>query len=363
MTKTTHSTMTTDTADAVAERLFAATLGAFEMLSIYLGDRLGWYRSLQADGPATPTDLAARTATQERYAREWLEQQAVIGLLTVETNQGERRYMLPAGAAEVLTNEDSLSYLAPMARIFGAVGPRLGDLLNAYRHGDGVSWDEFGNDAREAQADLNRPWFLHALPDALRTALQLDAVLRRPAARILDIGCGAGWSTIALAQAYPGAEILGIDIDAPSIDVARQHAKSAGTGDRVEFRVADAGAIGADAGVYDAVFAFECVHDMPRPVEVLAAARAALRDDGMAVVVDEAVAEEFTSPGDDIEQLMYGFSLFVCLPDGMSSTPSAGTGTVMRRGTLTRYAQQAGFGNVDVLPIDGFGFLRFYHLH
>jgi len=351
------------TADAVAERLFAATLGGFEMLSVYIGDRLGWYHSLAHDGPATPGELAGRTATFPRYAREWLEQQAVIGLLRAD-EVTERRFTLPAGAAEVLTDGDSLAYLAPMSRLFAAVGRQLDEILSAYRTGDGVSWEELGADAREAQADLNRPWFLQRLPDALQSAPQVDAVLRQPGARILDIGCGAGWSTIALAQAYPTAEVVGVDIDDPSIEMARRNAAAHGAvGEQIAFRTADAAALAPEDATYDAVFAFECIHDMPRPVEVLTAARRALRSGGMTVVMDEAVGEEFRAPGDEVEQLMYGFSLFVCLPDGMSSAPSAGTGTVMRRPTLQRYAEQAGFAAVDVLPIHDFGFFRFYHLH
>jgi 2-polyprenyl-3-methyl-5-hydroxy-6-metoxy-1,4-benzoquinol methylase len=113
---------------------------------------------------------------------------------------------------------------------------------------------------------------------------------------------------------------------------------------------------------YDVVFAFECLHDMPRPVEVLAAARRALRPGGAVVVMDEAVAEALESPADEVDRLMYGFSLLVCLPDGMSHEGSAGTGTVMRPAVLQRYAQEAGFADVQVLPIEDFSFFRFYLL-
>src|SRR5699024_5371576 len=135
----------------------------------------------------------------------------------------------------------------------------------------------------------------------------------------------------------------------------------------VTFDIADAAEVGVhrsgDApGGYDAAFAFECVHDMPRPADVLAAVREAVTDDGVVVVMDERVADEFTAPGDPVEQLMYGFSLFVCLPDGLSSSPSVGTGTVMRTSALTEIAQQAGFAGADVLPIEDFGFFRFYQL-
>ena len=119
----------------------------------------------------------------------------------------------------------------------------------------------------------------------------------------------------------------------------------------------------ADAGPYDAVFAFECLHDMPRPVEVLAAVRRSIGPDGVVVVMDEAAADRFTAPGDDVERLLYGFSLFVCLPDGMSHPSSVGTGTVIRADTLRAYARDAGFAGVTVLPIEDFGFWRFYQLH
>lgn len=142
--------------------------------------------------------------------------------------------------------------------------------------------------------------------------------------------------------------------------MARANAALAGVSDRVTFHhVAGEELAGRR---FHAVFAFECIHDMPHPVDVLAAARRTLDEDGVMVVMDEAVADAFTAPGDDLERLMYGFSLFVCLPDGMSHPNSAGTGTVMRPSTLERYAREAGFSGMDVLPVSDFGFWRFYRL-
>jgi 2-polyprenyl-3-methyl-5-hydroxy-6-metoxy-1,4-benzoquinol methylase len=351
-----------DEVEALGGRIFEAALGAADILSIYLGDRLGWYRSLAADGRCTATELAGRTGTHERYAREWLEQQAVTGLLSVEDagDPADRRYSIPAAAAEVFTDETSLSYLAPFARMFASAAIQLPSLLDAYRTGGGVGWKQFGADARESQADMNRPWYERQLPGALAATPSVHEALSRPGARIADVGCGGGWSSIALARAYPDATIDGIDVDAGSVDMARKNAASAGVADRVTFTHADAA--GLTDATYDAVFAFECVHDMPRPVDVLAAVERALTPDGFVVVMDEAVAEKFSAPGDDLERIMYGFSLLVCLPDGMSSPPSAGTGTVMRPDTLRRYAQEAGLTSFEILPIEGFGFWRFYRL-
>jgi len=128
----------------------------------------------------------------------------------------------------------------------------------------------------------------------------------------------------------------------------------------MSFATADASSLPAAA--YDMAFAFECVHDMPRPGAVLGAVRRSLRPGGVLVVMDEAVAPEFAADGDEVERLMYGFSLLVCLPDGMSSQPSVGTGTVMRPSRLREYAQEAGFSGMDILPIEDFGFWRFYLL-
>lgn len=345
-------------ADAVAERILQAALGTVDILAIHLGDRLGWYRSLANSGPASSSELAQRTATSERYAREWLEQQAVTGLLTANDDDGTRRFTLPPGAAEVLADTNSLNYLAPLARMLAGAAVQLPALHDAYRAGTGVSWEEFGADARESQADMNRPWFERELAKALSQAPDLVSRLQGPTVAIADVGCGAGWSTIALARTFPEARVTGFDIDAPSIDLARRHASDSGSS--AHFEHIDAA--GLPTGQFDVVFAFECIHDMPYPVEVLSASLRSLRPGGTVVVMDEAVADAFDPPGDETERLMYGFSLLVCLPDGMSHPDSAGTGTVMRSETLRRYALAAGFSDQQVLPIEGFGFFRFYEL-
>jgi 2-polyprenyl-3-methyl-5-hydroxy-6-metoxy-1,4-benzoquinol methylase len=354
---TMSTTATAPTADEFAERLFQSSLGFVEVLSTYLGDRLGWYRDLAAGGPATPDELVGRAGGSPRYAREWLEQQAVFNVLTVDP---DGRFRLPEGAAEVLTNEDSLSYLAPLARMFAAAGAQLPALLDAYRSDGGVSWSAYGIDMRESQADMNRPWFEHKLPDVLRSLPEVDAALRHPDALIADVGCGAGWSTLAIGRTYPQARVEGWDVDRPSIDLARANALTAGLEERVSFSATDASQL-AD-GAYDAIFAFECIHDMSQPVATLMELRRAVKLEGAVIVMDEAVADEFAPGGDDLERLMYGFSLLVCLPDGMSARPTAATGTVMRHSTLLRYAREAGFSDVEVLPTGEFGFWRFYRL-
>ncbi len=350
---------TEDAVDAFAGEVFERLLGGMETLSIYVGDRLGLYRAL-LDSPLTVDELASRAGIHERYAREWLEHQAVAGLVDVDVEGEARRFRLPAAHARVLADPASLAYAAPLARMLAAAASRLPELLTAYRTGGGVGWAEFGDDARDAQGDQNRPWFESALADALASVPDVHAVLSRPTARIADVGCGHGWSTVALARAYPSARVDGFDLDGPSVAAARNHAAGLG---RVAFEVLPGERIADDrVGAYDAAFVFEALHDMPDPVGVLAAMHRAIRPDGVVVIMDEAVGAEFTAPGDAIERVMYGYSVFICLPDSMSTPGSVATGTVMRPATLERYARDAGFRATGVLPIEGFSAFRFYRL-
>jgi 2-polyprenyl-3-methyl-5-hydroxy-6-metoxy-1,4-benzoquinol methylase len=353
-----------DHRDALAGRLFEATLGAFDLLAIHLGSRLGLYATL-ADGEArTPAELAAAAGISERYATEWLEHQAVGGLLDVEDAAiapAERRYRLPSGHAEVLADPTSLSTMTPMASFVVAAAARVDELAAAYRTNEGLAWDAYGDVLLEAQAAVNRPVFEALLPTEWVPALaDIDARLQEPGARIADVGCGAGWSSLALARAYPEAAVDGVDLDAWSIAQATDNARQAGLDDRVSFIRADA----ADPvleGRYDLVTILEAVHDLSRPVDVLRAVHGMLKPGGAVLVVDERVAETFTAPGDELERLMYGYSILFCLPNGLADRPSVGTGTVMRPATLERYAREAGFANVTVLPVEHDTF-RLYRL-
>lgn len=341
--------------DALAGRLFEATLGAFDLLAIQLGLRLGLYAAL-ADGRARSVDDVARAAgVHPRYAREWLEHQAVGGLIEVDDPAAapdQRRYRLPSGHAEVLLDPTSSSTMAPMPAFITAAARAIDDLVEAYRSGDGVAWDGYGRELLEGQAAANRPTFEQLLPGPWLAAMpEVVERLKRPGARIADVACGAGWSTIALARAYPEAEVVGLDLDRWSIDRARANAKDAGLGDRPSFVLADAAHPDLQ-GRFDLVTILEAVHDLSRPVEVLAAVRGMLAPDGALLVVDERVAEQFTAPGDEIERLMYGYSIMFCLPNGLADQPSAGTGTVMRPSTLERYAREAGWRSVTVLPVE-----------
>jgi len=354
--------MTDPTLPPLADRIVAAVLGAYEAAAVDLCDRLGWYRAL-AGSPATAAQLADRTGTDPRYAREWLEQQAVAGYLTVDdvaADPEERRYSLPEEHRAVLVDETDPMFTTPFARMAMTFTRNVPRLAEVYRGGGGLSWAEMGPEAREGQAAANRPFFTGPLvTDVLPSLPEVDAVLRA-GGRVADVGCGFGWSSIGIAAGYPTARVDGFDVDVPSVDQARRNSAQARVDDRVRFEVADAGALGTD-GAYDLVAAFECVHDLPDPVAVLTAMRRLVRPGGTVLVMDENVAETFTAPGGEVERLMYGYSLTCCLPDSLSSRPSVGTGTVMRPATLEGYARSAGFTGIEVLPVEN-DFFRFYRL-
>jgi len=351
---------------ALVERLLEAALGAVDMVAVYLGDRLGLYRALAESGPYTPAKLASSAGIQERYAREWLEQQAVTGILEVDDAakpESERRYSLPPAHAEALIDLDSMFSITPMARAFVAAIQAAPQLMDAFANGGGVPWSAYGPDMIESQGDFNRPWilsllgteYLPSIPD-VHERLQSD-----PPARVADVACGVGWASIAIARAYPKVRVDGFDPDESSVEIARRLAEEAGVSDRVRFEVRD-GAIVGNEGPYDLAIVIESIHDMARPVEVLAGIRDGLAPGGTLIVADEKVAESFTAPGDAVERLMYGFSFLVCLPAGLSEQDSVGTGTVMRPDTFRRYADQAGFKEVEILDQVEHDFLRFYRL-
>jgi 2-polyprenyl-3-methyl-5-hydroxy-6-metoxy-1,4-benzoquinol methylase len=341
-----------DERDAFAERLFRSALGYFDLLSIRLGQRLGLYEVL-AEGPVTSQELASRAGIAGRYAREWLEQQATVGILRADVEKEDPTFSLPTGHGEVLLDGDSLSYMGASVWQLLTIPNAFENVVEAFRTGGGVSYEAYGTDNVEGQGLGNRPVFLTTLPnDWLPNILPMhERLIAQPPARVVDVGCGTGWSSIAIAKAYPQVTVDGFDPDEASVELARKNAAVEGVADRVRFHRADAVEV-TTAGPFDVATAFECIHDMARPVEVLGAVRRALADDGSMLIVDERTRERFTGEPDDLEAYFYGWSIFDCLPTGMYEQPSAGTGTVMRPSVLEGYVQEAGFMRFQALPIE-----------
>jgi SAM-dependent methyltransferase len=351
--------------DELVGRLFGSTMGALDLLCVYVGDRLGMYRALADAGSATPAELASVAGVNERYAREWLEQQAMAGILETEDSSASdavRRYVVPAGHEEVLLDAGSLNYMAPMAQLLVACALPIHAVLEAFRTGDGVPYADYGADLHEGQARFTQPLFDNLLATDWFPAVpaihgRLDA---DPPARVADLACGLGRSSIAIALGYPKVMVDGIDLDEASIARAQELLPGSGVEDRVAFHCRD----GADpelSGRYDLVTIFEALHDMSYPVDVLRTSRGLLADGGCVLVADERTAERFSLDAGDIERFYYGVSVLHCLPVGMVGDDAAGTGTVMRADTVRGYSAQAGFAGCEVAPIEN-DFWRFYLL-
>jgi SAM-dependent methyltransferase len=351
--------------EALVRKLSADAIGALDLFCVYIGDRLGLYRALAGRPAVTSAELAVAAGVHERYVREWLEQQTVSGILEAENPDApddERRYRLPPGHDEALVDESSLDFMASLAQSVVSCTPALSAVVEAFRTGGGVAYTAYGPDAHQSQARETRPRYeklltrrwLPAVP-ALHARLQ-----GHPPARIADVACGHGHSTLAIACAYPKVLVDGIDLDAASIDAAGELLSASGLENRVAFHHRNA----ADTdlrGRYDLVTLFEALHDVTHPVDVLKTLRAMLAPGGSLFVGDEKTEERFSPDAGEVERLQYGFSVLHCLPVGMQGENPAGTGTVMRPDTVRRYGSEAGFARVEILPIEDDSW-RFYLL-
>ncbi len=349
--------MTTTNLD---ERLISSTIGALELYSIHLGRRLGLYEALET--PRTAGGLAAAAGIEARYAREWLEQQAVAGLVTVddpELSWDRRSYSLDEQQSALLASPEDPSHVSPLADMIAGVGTVLGRVAAAYRGGGGVPYAAYGSWFRNGQAGVNRPAFTHDLVASWLAAAPDVRSRLAGGGRIADLGCGAGWSTIALARAFPGADVVGIDSDAASIADARANAAAAPEV-TVRFEHADASSL-SEHGRFDLVLLLEALHDLARPDEVLRHVRKSLAADGVLLVADEKVSEQFTAPGDELERMMYGWSVVHCLPASLAEQPSAAIGTVIRPEMVRTLAADTGFAGVELSDVDG-GFFNIYVL-
>ena len=261
-----------------------------------------------------------------------------------------RRYALPPEHMRVLADPDDLRYRAFSGVEIVRAGRWLPQLVEAFRTGGApppLPWEP------EGRAEYNRATFLNLLGKHwLPAVTDVHQRLRSdPPARVADLACGAGWSSIAMAQAYPLVRIDGFDLDRDVVAAARRNAEQAGVSDRVTFAVSDASGSSL-SGRFDLVTIFEGLHDMSRPADALRAARGMLVPSGSVLIAEERVEEEFTAPASDLERYHYGWSVISCLPAVMGDPRTAATGAVLRPGTLRGFAREAGFRNVEVLPLD-----------
>ena len=342
--------------DAFAERILTEINAGMSCLNLYLGDRLGLFQALADSPSATPAEMATRTGCAERYVREWLKCMAVGGYI----DHQEGRFSLPPEHVPVLLDKDSPAYVLAVVGHIPAFSGILSPLMDAFRTGGGVPYEAYGRDAREAIGLGNRPMFINDYVSSWIPMMPDVQERLRSGGRVAEVGCGQGWSSVAIAQGFPSVHVDSVDLDAASIDEARANATEAGVGDRVSFHLSAV----EDAplqGPYDLVTAFECLHDMAYPVDALKRMRELAGPGGTVLIADELVGDTVEENSNFLGHMFYNFSVLHCLPQAMVFPDAAGTGTVMGPATLRRYADEAGFSGVEILPIDNPMF-RFYKL-
>ena len=353
-----------DQRESLTQRISRSFLASQELLTMQLGLQLGLYQALADLGEATGPELAARTGVDGRYLAEWLEQQAVAGIVSVDDCGGapdRRGYRLDAASQAALLDHDSVDYVAPLARIATVLARTIPQIQTAFATGVGVAAEAYGEDLGDHTAALNRPLFLRLLVGWLGAIAEIHGRLASdPPARVADVGCGPGWSSIALALAYPKVRVHGLDLDPHAISTARANAAGAAVGDRTAFETGDIAAP-PWRGPFDLVTCFEALHDMAQPLAALRGMRSLLAEGGQVLIAEERVGQTFHAPGDHRERAAYGWSVLYCLPVGRSRTPSAATGAVLRPSRLAHFAAEAGFRDVTVAPIDD-PVWRFYQL-
>ncbi len=344
--------------DGFAERIFNEVNGAMSTLNLYLGHRLNLYKAIADAGAVTPSQLAKQTNYSERYLREWLECMASGGYL--DHNPATGSFGLPPEHAAILLDRDNRAYAIPFVCYIPSFASVLPELIKAFRTGGGVPYERYGADLLEAIGMGNRPMFINDYATKWIPAMPDIEGKLKAGGRVGEVGCGLGWSSIALARAFPKTHIDAIDVDPISIEEARRNAKQAGVAKHIAFYL---GPIEESPlkGPYDLVTAFECVHDMAYPVKALQRMREMVAPNGAVLVADEAVGETLDENRNSFGHLMYNFSVLHCLPQAMVFPDSVATGAVMSPSTLGTFAKHAGFTKVEVLPIQN-PLWRFYRL-
>jgi 2-polyprenyl-3-methyl-5-hydroxy-6-metoxy-1,4-benzoquinol methylase len=310
---------------------------------VVMGDKLGLYRALADGGALSPSELAARTDTAERYVREWLNAQAAGGYVSYDPDSG--RYALAPEQAVAFTDETSPAYLPGFFQI--AIGSVLDSprITEAARTGQGISWGDHVHDVHEGCERFFRPGYNAHLTAEWLPAL--DGVVEKleRGARVADVGCGHGASTILMAKAYPNSRFTGSDAHSGSIETARNRARAAGVEERVQFESSPAASFAGEG--YDLVTVFDCLHDMGDPVGAARHVRSTLAPDGTWMIVEPNAGDRVEDNLNPVGRAYYAFSTLLCTPASLSQEVGLALGA------------QAGEARIrDVVTAGGFSRFR-----
>ena len=304
---------------------------------VVIGDRLGLYKAMAAAGPLTPGELAERTQTSERYVREWLNAQAAGGYVTYE----DGRYTLPPEHAFVLADEDSPAFLPGAFQLMTAAVRDEPKIAEAFRSGVGVGWHEHNHDLFSGCERFFRPGYKSNLVQAWIPALDGVEAKLHAGARVADVGCGHGASTLIMAEAYERSRFDGFDYHEGSIDEANAKAREAGLAARVRFETASAQEFAG--GGYDLVTTFDCLHDMGDPVGGARQVLEALDADGTWLIVEPFAGDRVEDNLNPVGRVYYAVSTLVCTPASLSQDVGLALGAQAGEARLRDVVTAAGF--------------------
>lgn len=316
---------------------------AFGAALVVVGDRLGLYKALADGGPATSDELASRTGTFERYVREWLAAQASAGYISYDV--AAKRYFMSEEQAMAFANENSPLFVPGAFEIVAAIMRDEPKITEAFRSGAGVGWGEHDACLFRGTERFFRPGYAANITSSWLPALDGVVAKLERGAKVADVGCGHGASTILMAQAYPKSQFTGFDFHPASIDKARERAHTANLADRVRFEKATAKDF---PGTYDLVACFDCLHDMGDPVGASAHVHSALKPDGTWMVVEPFANDDTAANLNPLGRMFYSASTMVCTPASRAQEVGLALGTQAGPKRLAEVITAGGFTRVRV---------------
>jgi 2-polyprenyl-3-methyl-5-hydroxy-6-metoxy-1,4-benzoquinol methylase len=335
--------------DQLAERVINETNSAISCLTLYLGHKLDLFNSLRKEGPITSEQLSKKTRYSERYLREWLECMTVNGY--IDHDHITKRFSISEEHARVLCDRDSIAYTIPFVYWVPTLSLAMDKLLEAFRTGEGVPYSTYGREVLFAQGEGNRPMFINDSARWISSMPDIESKLRSQGGHILDVGCGDGWASISLAKSFPLVKIDAIDVDLSSVKNASKNIEEAGLSDRVSVHASPIEKATLKEK-YDLVMTFESVHDIAYPINALRKMKDMVSSNGAVLVGDVKMKDKLEEKNDFAGRLYYNFSVLICLPQSMEYPDSEATGAAMTPSTFRKYAKEAGFSKVDILPIE-----------
>jgi len=323
-------------------------IGAHVATMIILGVRLGLYRALAGAGPVTSDDLAASTGLHERWLREWLQGQAAGGVLDY---QSEGRYELSPETAVLLADEDGMTYLGHNFDALTHLMTLIDPLQESFRTGIGFSWSDRDAETVASTERVFRNWYRQTLVPVALPAIDGVTAMLDVGAKVADVGCGTGLALIEMAKAYASSSFHGYDISQHALDRAEQNKSEVGV-ENLTFHNIDGDPMPGD-GSFDFITTFDCLHDMTRPAEAVAAIRAAIKPDGVWLIADVNSAPTFEENlPNPLAPMLYALSVLSCLSSSLSEEGGAGLGTVgLPEPKMRELVEAGGFARFSRLDI------------